>query len=76
MGDNPRWPNRNGSAGGRAPDGYAFTRSSGWHNSDVRVFGATPPAAVTTNPRGGNWTVLPKSPTGPAKFTTGMQRKR
>jgi hypothetical protein len=76
VGTNPNWPNRTGTAGGMGPDGAAVTRSNGWRNSDVKVFGSTPAGAVTGSPRGGNWTVLPKSPTGPAKLTLGQQRKR
>jgi hypothetical protein len=76
MGTNPNWPDRNGTAGGKAPDGHAFTRAGGWDNSDVKVFGSTPAGAVTTNSRGGKWTPLPKSSSGPAKFTTGMQRTK
>ena len=57
------------------PDGAAVTRSSGWHNSDTKVFGTTPAGAVTTNPRGGGWTPMPKSPSRPGKYTTGDQRR-
>jgi hypothetical protein len=58
-----------GSAGGVGPNGQAFTRPDGWHNTDPDI---TPPAgSVVSNPRGGKWTRQRGFSGPPIKYQTG-----
>jgi hypothetical protein len=76
MGTNPNWPDRNGSAGGMGPDGYAARHSEAYLDVPVQVFGSTPAGAVAAGPRGGGWTPLPRNTPKTGPYTTGQQRSK
>jgi hypothetical protein len=76
MGDNPNWPNRDGTAGGVAPDGHAVRRADGWSNNDSTSFGTAPAAANTASPRGGGWVQMPWGAPKTGPYTARSQRKR